>query len=148
MEDKTNKSNFAPHMEDLSPISTLERLDDTDYTERILNAEKKIRGRKCWGYTQSFGVDFQETFAPIAKDYTQSFVVDYQETSTLVAVDYQETFALVVKLNTVRVILSLEANQDWSLLQFDVTNAFLHGDLKVLSISLDKLGMCDIHAPT
>ena len=28
-----------------------------------------------------------------------------------------------------RVLLSLAANQDWLLLQFSVTSAFLHGDL-------------------
>ncbi|CAL2266073.1 unnamed protein product [Prunus armeniaca] len=41
-----------------------------------------------------------------------------------------ETFDLVAKLNTVRVLLSLAANHDWPLLQFDVKNVFLHGDLK------------------
>ena len=44
--------------------------------------------------------------------------------------DYHETFALVAKLNIVRVLLSLAANQDWPLLQFDVKDDFLHGDLK------------------
>jgi len=29
----------------------------------------------------------------------------------------------------VRILLSLAANQDWSLLQFDVKNAFLHGEI-------------------
>ncbi|BBH02385.1 hypothetical protein Prudu_012927 [Prunus dulcis] len=55
----------------------------------------------------------------IAKGYTQTY-----------RVDYTETFAPVAKLNTVRVLLSLAANHDWPLLQFDVKNAFLHGDLK------------------
>ena len=40
--------------------------------------------------------------------------------------DYLETFVLVAKMNTVRVILSLAANHDWNLQQFDVKNAFLH----------------------
>ena len=45
----------------------------------------------------------------VAKGYTQSC-----------GVDYQETFTPVAKLNTIRILLSLAANQDWPLLQFDV----------------------------
>ncbi|VVA34075.1 PREDICTED: Retrovirus-related Pol poly from transposon, partial [Prunus dulcis] len=45
-------------------------------------------------------------------------------------VDYQETFAPVAKINTVRILISLAANLDWPLHQFDVKNAFLHGDLE------------------
>ena len=39
-------------------------------------------------------------------------------------------FAPVAKINTVRVLLSLAANLDWPLQQFDVKNTFLHGNLK------------------
>ena len=41
----------------------------------------------------------------VVKGYTQTY-----------GVDYQETFALVAKLNIVRVLLSLVANQDWPFL--------------------------------
>ena len=45
-------------------------------------------------------------------------------------VDYLDTFAPIAKLNTVRVILSLATNLDWSLHQFEVKNAFLHSTLE------------------
>jgi Reverse transcriptase (RNA-dependent DNA polymerase) len=68
------------------------------------NAEEKIKRYKAHlvakGYTQTYGINFQETFSPVAK------------------------------LNIVRVLLSLAANFDWPLHQFDVKNVFLHGELK------------------
>ena len=45
-------------------------------------------------------------------------------------IDYEETFALVTKMTTVHTILAIVASQSWPLFQFDVKNAFLHGDLK------------------
>ncbi|GJV57137.1 ribonuclease H-like domain-containing protein [Tanacetum coccineum] len=44
-------------------------------------------------------------------------------------VDVDETFSLVVKLGTIRTVLSLAASLHWPIHQLDVKNAFLHGDL-------------------
>ncbi|KAK9108026.1 hypothetical protein Syun_024037 [Stephania yunnanensis] len=45
-------------------------------------------------------------------------------------VDYEETFAPVAKMTTVRLVLAIAASQGWPLRQMDVKNAFLHRDLK------------------
>ncbi|WVZ00646.1 hypothetical protein V8G54_026715 [Vigna mungo] len=44
-------------------------------------------------------------------------------------VDYTEIFALVVKLNTIKSVLSIVASEGLYLEQLDVKTAFLHGDL-------------------
>ena len=36
----------------------------------------------------------------------------------------------MAKINTIRILISIAANQDWPLQQFDVKNAFLNGDLE------------------
>ncbi|KAH9718181.1 retrovirus-related pol polyprotein from transposon RE1 [Citrus sinensis] len=54
----------------------------------------------------------------VAKGYTQTY-----------GIDYTDTFAPVAKINTIRILLSLAVNLDWPVQRFDVKNAFLHGDL-------------------
>lgn len=45
-------------------------------------------------------------------------------------VDCQETFAVVVKRNTIRVLISFDVKLGWILKQADVWEAFLHRVLK------------------
>ena len=54
-----------------------------------------------------------------ARGYTQTY-----------GIDYQETFAPVAKMNTIRILISLAVNLDWPLNQYDIKNVFLHGNLK------------------
>ena len=83
--------------------------------------EKKAIGCR-WVYTVKLKADGsldRYKARLVAKGYAQKYDIDYQE-----------TFAPVAKLNTIRILISIAANRDWPLQQFDVKNTFLNGDLE------------------
>jgi len=44
--------------------------------------------------------------------------------------DYNETFALVAKMESIKLIVTIVATQQWEVHLIDVKSAFLHGDLE------------------
>ena len=55
----------------------------------------------------------------VAKGYAQTY-----------GVDYSNTFSPVAKMTSVRLFISQAATHNWDLHQLDIKNAFLHGDLQ------------------
>ncbi|GKV38841.1 hypothetical protein SLEP1_g46706 [Rubroshorea leprosula] len=65
----------------------------------------------------------------VAKGYKQEF-----------GIDYQEVFAPVARMDTIRLVIALAAQNSWPIYQLDVKSAFLHGNLQEQEV-LDRFQM-------
>jgi len=72
----------------------------------------------------------------VTKGYAQTY-----------GIDYEETYSPVAKMTTVRAIITMAAAKGWSLHQMDVKNVFLHGDLQEEVYMEQPLGYVDQTCP-
>uniref|UniRef100_A0A2N9FWB6 Uncharacterized protein n=1 Tax=Fagus sylvatica TaxID=28930 RepID=A0A2N9FWB6_FAGSY len=109
------RSSRAAMTEELDALSRTRTWDLVD-----LPPEKSVVGCK-WVFkikTRSNGSIERYKTRLVAKGFTQEY-----------GIDYEETFAPVARLSSVRTLLAVAASRQWKLFQMDVKNAFLNGDL-------------------
>ncbi|WZZ60344.1 hypothetical protein YC2023_060451 [Brassica napus] len=94
--------------------------NDTWYESELPKGKKVVSSR--WIFTIKYlangQIDRKKTRL-VARGFTQTY-----------GEDYIDTFAPVAKLHTVRIVLSIATNFEWDLWQMDVKNAFLQGELE------------------
>ncbi|KAJ0868636.1 putative RNA-directed DNA polymerase [Helianthus annuus] len=100
-------------------IAALERHQTWSLTE--LPHDKKPIGLK-WVFKLKFNAD-----GKIQKHKARIVAKGYAQKS---GIDYEETFSPVARFETIRLVLALVAQKGWMAYQFDVKSAFLNGVLK------------------
>ena len=86
---------------------------------KVPNCIKHVGCR--WVYKRKRGIDGKvETFKArlVAKGYTQKE-----------GIDYEETFSPVAMLKSIKILLSITAHYDYEIWQMDVKTVFLNGNL-------------------
>ncbi|CAL2254853.1 unnamed protein product [Prunus armeniaca] len=116
-EDAAQDESWRKAME--AELEMIEKNDTWKLVERPF--AKPVIGVK-WVYKTKLNLDgtVQKNKARlVAKGYSQK-----------PGIDYNETFAPVARLDTIRTLIALAAHKEWSLYQLDVKSAFLNGVLK------------------
>ncbi|KAL0540771.1 hypothetical protein IC582_020785 [Cucumis melo] len=85
-----------------------------------LSEEKNAIGLK-WVYKTKFSANgsLEHKVRLVEKGYAHQH-----------GIDFEETFSSIARFKTVRIVLELPAQQQWSVYQFDVKSAFLNGELQ------------------
>jgi len=96
---------------------------DVNVTWELVTLPKDKKTIRCkWVYKVKHNADeFMNRYKTrlVAKGYAQTY-----------GIDYEETYSPVAKMTTIRAIIAMATAKGWSLHQMDVKNVFLHGDLQ------------------
>lgn len=93
-------------------LEEMKTLNDNDTWEMVQLPEGKRAVGNNWVFTVKYRLDGtveRHKARLIAQGFTQTY-----------GINYEETFALVAKLNSIRILLSIAANLDWRLHQLDI----------------------------
>ncbi|KAM1582902.1 hypothetical protein ACFX10_030580 [Malus domestica] len=116
-DDATKDESWRKAME--AELETIENNKTWQLVERLF--DKPVIGVK-WVYKTKLNLDgiVQKNKARlVAKGYSQK-----------PEIDYNETFAPVARLDNIRTLIALAAQKKWNLYQLDVKSAFLNRQLK------------------
>ncbi|KAL0458459.1 UNVERIFIED_CONTAM: Retrovirus-related Pol polyprotein from transposon RE1, partial [Sesamum latifolium] len=129
-----NKSCFTSlSMSTLSPVRLADgtRSPVSGFGTCVCSADEDMASCR-WVFTLKYQADGSIDWYKarlVAKGFTQTY-----------GNDCFETFYPVARLNSIRVLFSLEVNQDWPMYQMDINNAFLYGDLSETVFMEQPLG--------
>nr|GEW25378.1 retrovirus-related Pol polyprotein from transposon TNT 1-94 [Tanacetum cinerariifolium] len=118
-----------------------------------LNEFKRLENKArlvARGYCQEEGIDFEESFAPVARLEAIRIFLAYVAHKNMVVyqmnvktaflngnsredeegIDFEESFAPVARLEAIRIFLAYAAHRNMVVYQMDVKTAFLNGNLR------------------
>jgi hypothetical protein len=110
-------------------------LDANATWELVVLLEDKKTIRCKWVYKVKHNVD-----GSMSKYKTRLVAKGYAQTY---GIDYEETYSPIAKMTTIRTIIAMATTKGWSLHQMDVKNVFLHGDLHEEVYMEQPLGYVD-----
>nr|GFA16219.1 Gag-Pol polyprotein [Tanacetum cinerariifolium] len=83
------------------------------------------------GYRQEEGIDFEESFALVAKvEAIRIFLAYAAHKNMEEGIDFEELFAPVARLEAIRIFLAYAAHKNMVVYQMDVKTAFFNGNLQ------------------
>jgi hypothetical protein len=95
---------------------------DANVTWELVALPKDKKETRCkWVYKVKHNGDGSVNIYKtrlVAKGYAQTY-----------GIDYEETYSPIAKMTTIRIIIAMATTKGWSLHQMDVKNVFLHGNL-------------------